>query len=62
MHTVAGLGADSSDEGLKYGFEGTINAENLRRNSFLLSDGGLACSDDGAVAPSSPPLAPPPVQ
>ena len=27
-------GADSSDEGLRYGFQGTINAKNLRKNRF----------------------------
>ena len=26
--------------GLKYGFQGTINAKNLRKNRFLPSDGG----------------------
>ena len=44
--------------GLKYGFYGTINAKNLRKNRFSPSDGELACSDEGAIAPS-PPLAPP---
>ena len=37
--------------GLKYGFQGTINAKNLRKNRFSPSDGGLACSDEGAIAP-----------
>ena len=31
--------------GLKYGFQGIVNAKNLRQNSSSLSDGGLACSD-----------------
>ena len=33
--------------GLIYGFQGTINARNLRKNRVSLSDGGLACSDGG---------------
>ena len=33
--------------GLKYGFQGTIDAKNLRQNRFSASDGGLACSDGG---------------
>ena len=33
--------------GLKYGFYGTINAKNLRKNHVLPFDGGLACSDGG---------------
>ena len=33
--------------GLKYGFQGTINAKNLRKNCVSPSDGGLACSDGG---------------
>ena len=40
-------GAESSDRGLKYGFQGTTNAKNLRQNGFSPSDGGLACSDWG---------------
>ena len=32
---------------LKYGFQGTINAKNLRKDHFPPSDGGLACSDEG---------------
>ena len=32
---------------LKYGFQGTINARNLRKNRVSPSDGGLACSDGG---------------
>ena len=38
-------------KGLKYGFQGTINAENLRKNRFPPSDKGLACSDEGAITP-----------
>ena len=38
--------------GLKYGFQGILNAKNLRKNRLSPSDGG-------AIAPSSPPLAPP---
>ena len=45
--------------GLKYGFQGVVNAKNFRQNSFPLSDGGSACSDRGAIAPSSPILVPP---
>ena len=52
-------GADSSDKGAKISFQGIVNAKNLRKNSFSRSDGGLVCSDRGARAPSSPPLAPP---
>ena len=33
--------------GLKYGFQGTINAKNFRKNRFSPSDGGLACSEGG---------------
>ena len=44
--------------GLKCGFQGTINAKNLRKNRFSPSDGGLACSD-GRIEPPSPPLVPP---
>ena len=40
-------GADSFSEGLKYGFLGTINAKNLRKNRVSPSDGGLSCSDGG---------------
>ena len=41
---------------LKYGFLGTINGKNFRKNHFLPSKGGLACSD-GGYSPHSPPLA-----
>ena len=44
--------------GLKYGFQGTIIAKNLRKNRFSPPDGGLACSD-GGYRPPSHPLAPP---
>ena len=44
---------------LKYDFQGIVNAKNLRQNSLSPSDGGLACSDRGAIATSSPPLEPP---
>ena len=37
--------------GLKYGFQGTINAKNLPKNRFSPSDGGLAFSNEGAIAP-----------
>ena len=33
--------------GLKYGFQGTINAKNLRKIRVSPSDGGLACYDGG---------------
>ena len=36
---------------LKYGFLGTINGKNFRKNHFLPSKGGLACSDGGDIAP-----------
>ena len=32
---------------LKCDFQCTINAKNLRKNSFSPTDGGLACSDGG---------------
>ena len=51
-------GADSSDKGAKNGFQGIVNAKNLRQNSLSPSDGGLTCSDRGTIAPSSHPLAP----
>ena len=33
--------------GLKYGFQGIVNAKNLRQNSFSPSYGGLPCSNRG---------------
>ena len=33
--------------GLEYGFQGTINAKNLRKISFHLPTGGLSCSERG---------------
>ena len=44
--------------GLKYGFQGTLNAKNLQKNRFSSSEGGLACSDGGysPLAPLAPPL------
>ena len=33
--------------GLKYGFQGTINTKNLRKNPLSPSDEGQACSDGG---------------
>ena len=45
--------------GLKYDFQGIVNAKSLRQNSFSPSDRGLECFDRGAIASSSPPLAPP---
>ena len=39
--------AESSDEGAKYGFQGTVDAKNLRKNRFSSSDRGLACSNGG---------------
>ena len=32
---------------LKYGFQGIVNAKNLRQNDFSPSDGGLGRSDRG---------------
>ena len=43
--------------GLKYGFQGTISAQNLRKNRFHLPT-GASMLRRGAIAPS-PPLAPP---
>ena len=34
-------------KGLKYGFQGTINAKNIRKITFHLLTGRLACSDQG---------------
>ena len=42
--------------GLKWGFRGTIDAKNLRKNRFSPSNGGLACSDEGAIAPGATPV------
>ena len=42
--------------GLKYGFQGTINAKNLRKTGDSPSYGGLACSDGGYSPPLAPPL------
>ena len=44
--------------GLKYDFQGTIKAKNLRKNHFSPSDRGLACSDGGysPIPPLTPPL------
>ena len=47
---------------LKYGFQGTINAKNLRQDRFSPPDGGLACSDEGAIAPLTFPWRQPLVQ
>ena len=33
--------------GAKYGFQGTINANNLQKDSILPSNGEIACSDGG---------------
>ena len=41
------VGLTPPKRGLKYDFQGTINAKNLRKNRFSPSDGGLACSDGG---------------
>ena len=40
-------GLSRPTKGLKYGFQGTINAKNLQKNRFPPSDGELACSDGG---------------
>ena len=40
-------GLTISTRGLKYCFQGTINTQNLRCNSFPPADGRLACSDGG---------------
>ena len=51
-------GPDSSDEGAKIRFSGYYKCQKSLKNHFSPSDGGLACSDGGAIAPS-PPLVPP---
>ena len=40
-------GLNGRTRGLECGFQGTINAKNLRKNRISPSDGGLACSDGG---------------
>ena len=45
-------------EELRYGFQGTIDAKNLRRNGFSPSDGGASMLRRG-LYPPSPPLVPP---
>ena len=45
---ISRRGAESSDEGLKYGFQGTINAKTLRKNS--LSRRGGYCVATGVIA------------
>ena len=37
--------------GLKYGFQGALNAKNLRKNRFSFSDGGGSMLRLGAIAP-----------
>ena len=43
------IGVTLPTRGLKYGFKGTINAKNLRKNRFSPTDRGLACSDGGYI-------------
>ena len=59
LQTLFNQGLTLPTRGLRYGFQGIVNAKNLRENSFSPSDGGLASSDREAIAPSNPPLAPP---
>ena len=42
--------ADSSDRGLKYGFQGTSNAKQYPKNSFWPSE-GASVFQRGAIAP-----------
>ena len=42
--------------GLKYGFQGTINAKNLQKSRFSPFEGVLACFD-GGYSPLALPLA-----
>ena len=44
--------------GLKYGFQGTINAKILRKKSLFTFRRGASMLRRGAIAPSSPPLVP----
>ena len=44
-------GADSSDEGAKIWFSGYYKCQKSPKKSLSPSDGGLACSDEGAIAP-----------
>ena len=37
--------------GIKYNLQGAINAKNVRKNRVSPSDGGLGCSNEGAIAP-----------
>ena len=43
-------GTDSSDEGAKYGVQGTINTKNLRKDRFTPSDGVASMLRRGALA------------
>ena len=42
--------------GLKYGVQGTIHANKIRKNKFLLSDGGFTFSAGGYSLPMAPNL------
>ena len=48
---ISRWGADSSYEEAKIWFLGYYKCQKSPKNCFLPSDGGLACSDGGAVAP-----------
>ena len=45
-----GRGLILPKRGLKYGFQGTINTKNRRKNRFFNSRKGVECSDGRAIA------------
>ena len=51
-------GADSSDEGAKIRLSGYCKCQKSPTKELFTFRRGVACSDRGATAPSSPPLAP----
>ena len=52
-------GGSSSDEVAKIWFSGYYKWQKFPKKSLFTFQRGLACSDGGAIAPHSPPLAPP---
>ena len=47
---VSDRGLTLPTRGLKYGFQGTINAKNIRKSHCSPSNWGLACFDGGGLA------------
>ena len=52
-------GAASSDDGAKIWFSGYYKCQKSPKSRFSPSDGGPACSDEGAIAPLPSPGATP---